>query len=599
MTSTLQQEASRKLRFGAERTMRLAQKLYEAGYITYMRTDSITLSEQALAAARSEISERYGGDYLPEKVRLYSRKVKNAQEAHEAIRPAGDRFRSPEDVAREVDPDAARLYDLIWKRCVASQMEDARGRRVAIRLGATSTAGEAVLFSASGKTITFPGFLRAYVEGSDDPDAELEDREIRLPALDQGEALANTALEAAGHATQPPARYTEASLVAELETRGIGRPSTYASVIQTIQDRGYVWKKGSALVPSWTAFAVIKLLEEHFSHLVDYEFTARMEETLDDIARGERESVPWLRQFYFGNGVVGMRTLVEQRVPEIDARAINTIPIGSDAEGREIVVRVGRYGPYLSRGEATSPVPDGIAPDELTVEMAGELLERGPEEGRVLGTDPATGLEVSVRDGRYGPYVQLGEQEEGSKKKPKRASLFKTMTPDSLTLEDALTLLTLPRVVGQDEEGRDIVASPGRFGPYIKRGEDTRSLKEEEELLTITLEKALELLAQPKRGRGRQAAEPLVELGVHPDNGATVKLLAGRYGPYVTDGTTNASLPKDSDPTTATLEQAVELLRARAAAGPAKKPARKAGGAKKATKTTKAAKASKSTKKKA
>jgi DNA topoisomerase-1 len=593
MTSTLQQEAGRKLRFGAERTMRLAQKLYEAGYITYMRTDSVSLSEQAVAAARSEISERYGADYLPDKPRAYSRKVKNAQEAHEAIRPAGDRFRRPEEVEREVDSDAARLYDLVWKRCVASQMADARGRRVSLRLGATSTAGEAVLFSASGKTITFAGFLRAYVEGSDDPDAELEDRETRLPALDQGEGVANRALEAAGHATQPPARYTEASLVAELESRGIGRPSTYASVIQTIQDRGYVWKKGSALVPSWTAFAVVRLLEEHFTHLVDYDFTARMEESLDDIARGERESVPWLRQFYFGNGVVGLRTLIETRVPEIDAREINTIPIGTDAEGRDIAVRVGRFGPYLSRGDQTTPVPDGIAPDELTPAMASELLEKGPEESRVLGTDPAAGLEITVRDGRYGPYVQLGEQEEGSKKKPKRASLFKTMTPDGVTLEEALMLLSLPRVVGQDADGKDIVASPGRFGPYIKRGEDTRSLKEESQLLTITLEEALELLAQPKRGRGRQAAEPLAELGPNPDNGATIKLLAGRYGPYVTDGTTNASLPKDADPTALTPAQAIDLLRARAAAGPPKKAPRRAGGAKKAAKTTKAAKATK------
>jgi DNA topoisomerase-1 len=323
-----------------------------------------------------------------------------------------------------------------------------------------------------------------------------------------------------------------------------------------------------------------------------------MEETLDDIARGERESVPWLRQFYFGNGVVGLRTLVEEKVPEIDAREINTIPIGADSEGREIVVRVGRYGPYLSRGEQTAPVPDGVAPDELTPAMADELLERGPEEGRGLGNDPDTGLEVTVRDGRYGPYVQLGEQEEGSKKKPKRASLFKTMTKDSVTLEDALMLLSLPRVVGQDEEGRDIVASPGRFGPYIKRGDDTRSLQSEEQLLTITLEDALALLAQPKRGRGRQSAEPLAELGAHPDSGAPIKLLAGRYGPYVTDGTTNASLPKDADAAAVTLQQAVELLQARAAAGPAKKPARKGTGARKATKAAKATKATKATKKK-
>jgi DNA topoisomerase-1 len=320
-----------------------------------------------------------------------------------------------------------------------------------------------------------------------------------------------------------------------------------------------------------------------------------MEETLDDIARGGRESVPWLRQFYFGTDPGspldgGLRTLVEQRVPEIDAREVNTIPLGRDAEGREIVVRVGRFGPYLMRGDQTAPVPDGIAPDELTPAMAAELLERPPEESRVLGSDPATGFEVSVREGRYGPYVQLGEQEEGSKKKPKRASLFKTMTRDAVTLEDALTLLSLPRVVGQDEEGRDIVASPGRFGPYIKRGDDTRSLKSEEQLLTITLEEALELLAQPKRGRGRQAAEPLAELGAHPESGAPVKLLAGRYGPYVTDGTTNASLPKDADPTAVTLQQAVELLTARAAVGPAKRPARKATGVRKAAKATKSTK---------
>jgi DNA topoisomerase-1 len=570
MTSTLQQEAGRKLRFTSARTMSLAQRLYDRGYITYMRTDSTSLSEQAMAAARAEIVERYGSDHLPDRPRKYERKVKNAQEAHEAIRPAGERFRRPDDVVRELESDEARLYDLIWKRCVASQMADARGRRVALRLAATANDGREAVFSASGKTITFAGFLRAYVEGSDDPEAELEDREVRLPALEQGEAVDCAGLEAQAHATQPPARYTEAALVAELEERGIGRPSTYASVIQTVQDRGYVWKKGTALVPSWTAFAVIALLEQHFATLVDYEFTARMEEDLDDIARGERESVPWLRQFYFGNGQVGLRTMVEQRAPTIDARSINTIPIGVDPEGQEIVVRVGRFGPYLSRGEATAPVPEGIAPDELTTEVAVGLLERGPEEGRALGTDPATGLVVTVRDGRYGPYVQLGEQEPGSKKKPKRASLFKTMTPDAVTLEQALSLLSLPRVVGVDESGAEIIASPGRFGPYLKRGEETRSLASEEQLLTITREEALALFAQPKRGRGRAAPEPLAELGVHPDNGAPIRMLAGRYGPYVTDGTTNASLPKGSDPAAFTLEEAVALLRARAAAGPAK-----------------------------
>ncbi|MGH9034345.1 MAG: type I DNA topoisomerase, partial [Acidimicrobiia bacterium] len=570
MTSTLQQEAGRKLRYGAARTMSLAQKLYERGYITYMRTDSTSLSEQAVSAARAEIQERYGADHLPAQPRRYERKVKNAQEAHEAIRPAGDRFRAPEDVARELDSDEARLYDLIWKRCVASQMADARGRRVSVRIGARSTAGEEATFSSTGRTITFAGFLRAYVEGSDDPQAELEDKEVRLPDLAQGEAVACADLEAADHFTQSPSRYTEAGLVGELEARGIGRPSTYASVIQTIQERGYVWKKGSALVPSWTAFSVVRLLEEHFDKLVDYEFTARMEEDLDDIARGQRESVPWLRSFYFGNGSVGLRTMVEERLPNIDARSINTIPVGVDAEGREIVVRVGRYGPYLSRGEATAPVPDGVAPDELDIKLATELLERGPEEGRVLGQDLESGLPVTVRDGRYGPYVQRGEPEAGSKKKPKRASLFKTMQPETVTLEEALVLLSLPRVVGVDDDGTEIVASPGRFGPYLKKGEETRSLSSEEQLLTVTLEEAKAIFAQPKRGRGRAAPEPMAELGPHPDTGATIKLLAGRYGPYVTDGTTNASLPKGADPAAFTAQEAVTLLRARAEAGPAK-----------------------------
>ncbi|MGH9003680.1 MAG: topoisomerase C-terminal repeat-containing protein, partial [Acidimicrobiia bacterium] len=499
-----------------------------------------------------------------------------------------DRFRSPEDVSRDLDSDEARLYDLIWKRCVASQMSDARGRRVSARISARSSAGpgaggvpEGVVatFSSTGRTITFAGFLRAYVEGSDDPQAELEDREVRLPDLAQGDPVACAELETADHFTQPPSRYTEAGLVQELEARGIGRPSTYASVIQTVQDRGYVWKKASALVPSWTAFSVIRLLEEHFDHLVDYEFTARMEEDLDDIARGQRESVPWLRRFYFGNGAVGLRTMVEERLPAIDARSINTIPVGVDTDGREIVVRVGRYGPYLSRGEATAPVPDGVAPDELTIELAAELLERGPEEGRVLGNDPASGLPVTMRDGRYGPYVQLGEAETGSKKKPKRVSLFKSMAPDSVTLDEALMLLSLPRVVGVDKDGVEIVASPGRFGPYLKKGEDTRSLSSEDQLLTVTLEEARAIFAQPKRGRGRSAPEPLAELGAHPDSGAAIKLLAGRYGPYVTDGTTNASLPKGADPATFTAAEAVALLRARAEAGPAKKPR---GGARKA-----------------
>jgi DNA topoisomerase-1 len=593
MTSTLQQEAGRKLRYTAQRTMSTAQRLYENGYITYMRTDSTNLSETAVAAARRQAAELYGPDYVPAQPRRYEKKVKNAQEAHEAIRPAGDSFRTPDQVAKELGAEERALYELIWKRTVASQMADARGRSMQVRLGATSSAGEEAVFSAAGKTIEFPGFLRAYVEGSDDPEADLEDREVRLPSLAPGDAVDAVALDPKDHTTSPPARFTEASLVKALEEMGVGRPSTYASILGTVQDRGYVWKKGTALVPSWTAFAVVNLLERHFTDLVDYAFTARMEDDLDSIATGAEKRVPWLSRFYFGNGGgnegrTGLKAMVNERLDEIDPREVNAIPIGKDAEGREIAVRVGKYGPYLSRDGETAPVPEGIAPDELTVDKAEELLAR-PSGDRVLGTDPDSGLPVTVRDGRYGPYVQLGDADgtatkASAKSKPRTASLFKRMSLETLTLEDALRLLTIPRVLGHDPaDGQEISAQNGRYGPYVKKGTDSRSLEDEDRLLTVTLAEALALLAVPK-ARGRAAAaEPLRELGPDPVSGAVVTVREGRFGPYVTDGTTNASLRVGDAVDSVTLERAAELLQARRDRGPAKPrattkkaPARKA-----------------------
>jgi len=601
-TSTLQQESGRKLRFAAARTMAVAQRLYERGYITYMRTDSTNLSEQAITAAREAIREQYGAEYLPHAPRTFRNKVKNAQEAHEAIRPAGDRIRTPDAVASELDGDERRLYELIWIRTVACQMADARGRKMTIRLGATSTQGERAVFRASGKAYDFLGWRRAYVE---DVDAEEEvESEAVLPAVTQGAPVTCTALAPVGHETKPPARYTEASLVKELEERGIGRPSTYAAVIETIQARGYVWKKGTALVPAWTAFAVTNLLEQHFGHLVDYSFTATMEEALDVIARGEGEAEKWLHSFYYGNGTPGLQQLVsDEHLALINPRGVSTIPIGVDDTGHEIIVRVGRYGPYVQReDDETASLPPDIAPDELSVEIALDLIARQSEGPRSLGTDPATGLPVFALTGRFGPYVQLGEQQEGTKKKPKRASLFSSMTPDSVTFDEALQLLTLPRAVGTDAEGREIVASPGRFGPYLKRADgETRSLASEEQLFTTTLEEAEALYAQPKMRRGRQQKPPLAELGESPDNGAQVRVLEGRYGVYVTDGNVNATVPRGMDPTALTLDEAVGLLRARAEAGPkkakkpakkvAKKPAKKA--TKKATKKTAAKTAAK------
>jgi DNA topoisomerase-1 len=470
-----------------------------------------------------------------------------------------------------------------------------------IRLGATSTQGERVVFRASGKAYDFLGWRRAYTEDVDEGD-EVE-AEATLPAVVEGAAVNCTELASVSHETKPPARYTEASLVKELEERGIGRPSTYAAVIETIQARSYVWRKGTALVPAWTAFAVTNLLERHFGHLVDYSFTATMEESLDVIARGEGEAEKWLHSFYFGNGQPGLHELVSaEQLALIDPRGVSTIPIGTDDTGHEIIVRVGRYGPYVQReDDETASLPPDIAPDELTIPLALELIAKQSEGPKALGADPETGLPVYVLTGRFGPYVQLGDQEEGSKKKPKRASLFSSQTPETVTLDDALRLLSLPRVVGTDTEGREILASPGRFGPYLKRADgDTRSLTSEDQLFTVTLEEAEALYAQPKTRRGRQQKPPIAELGEHPDNGAAVRVLEGRYGPYITDGTVNATVPRGLDPAALTLDEAVGLLRAKAEQGPAKvrkaakkaakKPAKKAAkkvvkkAAKKATK---------------
>jgi DNA topoisomerase-1 len=560
-TSTLQQEAGRKLRYSSSRTMSVAQRLYENGYITYMRTDSVELSDAAVGASRAQITKLYGKEYLSPSPRKYSGKqAKGAQEAHEAIRPAGE-FLTPEQVANAVGPDEAALYDLIWKRTVASQMADAKGITVSVRLGATASSGEDVVFGVSGRVITFPGFLRAYVQGSDDPESQLDDREKILPPLEGGDSLAVERLEPTGHETKPPSRYTEASLVHKLEELGVGRPSTYASIMTTIQDRGYVFKKGSALIPTFTAFGVVTLLEKHFPSLIDYEFTASMESDLDRIAGGEEQSVPWLSAFYFGDE--GLKEKVAARLDEIDPREVNSIPIGEDQAGNEIVARVGRYGPYVERGDERGSIPDDLAPDEVTVEKAIELIEDQNKGDKIFGTDPDTGLTVYGKTGRFGPYVQLGEQEEGSKTKPKRASLFKTMEIDELSLDDALKLLSLPRTVGTDDEGVEIQALNGRYGPYIQRGDDRRSLETEDQLFTLTAEEALKLLAEPPRPRGQRRSANLRELGKDPVSGKTVTVRSGRFGPYVTDGEVNASLRKSDSPEKITIQRAAQLLQAR------------------------------------
>jgi DNA topoisomerase-1 len=614
MTSTLQQEAGRKLRFSAERTMSIAQRLYENGYITYMRTDSTTLSQSAIDAARTQARQLYGEEYVAASPRQYTRKVKNAQEAHEAIRPAGETFATPDAVRRELDGDEFRLYELVWQRTVASQMADARGTTLSLRIGGAS-GGRQVVFSASGRTLTFAGFLKAYVETVDElAGGEADDAERRLPQLTEGQRLAARDLTPDGHATNPPARFTEASLVKALEELGIGRPSTYSSIIKTIQDRGYVHKKGSALVPSWVAFAVTGLLEQHFGRLVDYDFTAAMEDELDAIASGQERRTDWLNNFYFGgdHGVSdsvaragGLKKLVGGNLEGIDAREVNSIKLFDDDQGRPVYVRVGKNGAYLERmvtGDPDDPsgepkpqranLNDALTPDELTLELAEELFAT-PQEGRVLGVDPETGHEIVAKDGRYGPYVtevlppapdedggaaapvKKGKKPTGPK--PRTGSLLRSMDLQTVTLQDALKLLSLPRVVGVDpDSGEQITAQNGRYGPYLKRGTDSRSLATEEQMFDITLEEALRIYAEPKR-RGRQAAAapPLRELGTDPASGKPMVIKDGRFGPYVTDGETNASLRKGDDVASITDLRAAELLADRRARGPVKRPAKK------------------------
>ena len=567
MTSTLQQEASRKLRLSSQQAMRVAQRLYENGYITYMRTDSTTLSESALTAARDQARELYGADSVPAQPRQYNRKVKNAQEAHEAIRPAGDRFRTPEQVRRELTAEEFNVYDLIWKRTVASQMEDARGQTVSVRIAADAADGRSTEFSTAGTVITFRGFLLAYEEGLDEPSGDAEEKV--LPPLTEGDALNAIALEPDGHSTSPPPRFTEASLVKALEERGIGRPSTYAAIMGTILDRGYVRKQGQALVPEFLAFAVVKLLENHFPQLVDYEFTARMEDDLDEIASGDEARTAWLQRFYFGDdGDTGLKELVEGRLAEIDAREINTVEL----PGSDIVVRVGKYGPYLERGTDRQTLPPDIAPDELTPARAEEILAQGNQEHE-LGSDPESGRTIAVRSGRYGPYVT--EVVEGDEK-PRTASLFKTMSPETVTLEEALKLLTLPRSLGESD-GEEVLAANGRYGPYVKRGKESRSLDSEEQLFSISLDEALARLAQPKQRGRRAAAPPLKELGDDPVSGKPIVLKEGRFGPYVTDGETNASLRAADSIESIGPERAAELLQDRRDRGPAPKRKRAPG----------------------
>ena len=568
-TTTLQQEASRKLGFSAKHTMSIAQRLYENGYITYMRTDSVTLSQTAISAARKQAAELYGANYVPDAPRTYASKVKNAQEAHEAIRPAGDSFRTPRQLAGDrLSSDERRLYELIWQRTVASQMKDATGESVSVRVAGTSTSKERVEFGATGKVINFYGFLKAYVEDTDDA-ADRDDRERRLPPLAESDPLDVLRLAPAEHSTRPPARYTEASLVKELEDREIGRPSTYATIIGTILDRGYVFKKGTALVPSFLAFAVVTLLERHFGQLVDYEFTAHMEDVLDEIARGEAERVPWLRRFYFGaddgdSADPGLKSLVGD-ISDIDAREVSSFPLA----GSDIVVRVGRYGPYLERDGQRVNVPEDIAPDELTVEKAEELFNQ-PNADVSLGTDPGSGREVVAKAGRFGPYVtELLPEDAPSSAKPRTASLLKSMALDTVTLDDALKLLSLPRTLGE-LDGEQVTVQNGRYGPYVKKGTDSRSLESEEQLFTLTLAEAKELFAQPKT-RGRRtgaAAPPLRELGQDPATGKPMVIKDGRFGPYVTDGETNASLRKGDEVAAITDQRAAELLADRRAAPP-------------------------------
>jgi DNA topoisomerase-1 len=579
MTSSLQIEASRKLRFDPERTMRAAQRLYEQGWITYMRTDSTTLSDEAIRAARSMAASMFGDDYVADAPRRYDRKVKNAQEAHEAIRPAGESFRSLAEAQGQLGGDELAVYDLIWKRTIASQMVDARLTQDKVRLTSTPSGidelgGEVEIgLSATGLRIEFPGFRRAYVEGTDDPEAELADQERILPALSEGEVVPVESAEAKGHDTQPPDRYSEATLIKKLEDLGIGRPSTYASVMKTIDRRGYVWKKGKSLVPAFRAFAVVNLLQTYFADLVDYQFTAAMEDQLDEIAQGTQDLEPWLQKFYFGDpsaktelAKLGLEHMTHEQ-HEFDFAAINSLILGDGPDGVAVTVRSGRYGPYLVHGEDRASIPEATEPDSLSVEVALELLA-APSNDRELGVDEATGEPIFLKAGRYGPYVQVGEMT-NPKDKPKTASLFTTMSLETLTLHDAVKLLSLPRVVGaHPDDGEPILAQNGRYGPYLTWGKETRSLEDEDQIFTVDLAGALALLAQPKQRGRRAAAGPLKELGEDPVTKKQVVVRSGRFGLFVTDGEVNATLRLGDTPETISLDRACELLAERRNAEP-------------------------------
>ena len=582
-TTTMQQEAGRKLGFSAQRAMSVAQDLYERGFITYMRTDSVALSSQAITAARNQVQQLFGGNYLPAKPRVYASKVKNAQEAHEAIRPAGETFQTPAQTG--LSGDHFRLYELIWMRTIASQMKDAEGNTVTVRITASGATPEVCTFTASGRTITFHGFLKAYVEAVDESreGSQSDDAQSRLPQLAQGQRLSAEKVTASGHETKPPARYTEPSLVAKLEELEIGRPSTYASIIRTITSRDYVFKRGSALVPTWLAFGVTRLLEEHFPKLIEYQFTAVMEADLDEVARGDMARLEVLKDFWYGAGdAAGLHALVNE-LGEIDARRLSTFPLGDIDSG--IVVRVGRYGTYVEGPEEKrANVPEDLPPDELTVEYAKELLAKPMGEERELGTDPESGNPVIARNGRFGPYVTEVLPEDAPKSaKPRTGSLFRTMDINTVTLAQALELMSLPRVVGKDPEGAEITAQNGRYGPYLKKGSDSRSLESEDQIFSVTLEQAEAIFAQPKR-RGRAAAKPpLKELGDDPASGKPMVVKDGRFGPYVTDGETNATLRRDDSVEAITPERGAELLAEKRAKGPAKKTTRKKAPAKKST----------------
>ena len=585
-TSTMQQEANRKLGFTARRAMQVAQSLYENGHITYMRTDSTNLAQVAIDAARDLVKTEYGPEFLPDKPRIYASKVKNAQEAHEAIRPAGHPFDLPESLRGELKDDEFRLFDLIWKRTIASQMADAQGRTIKITLEADDA-----VFQVSGRTIDFPGYLRAYVEGSDDPDAVLADKETILPKVAEGEVLECLEIDPKDHTTQPPSRFSEAALTRELERLGIGRPSTYATIIETIQAREYVFKKGNALVPTWVAFSVTQLLERHLPSLIDYQFTAQLEDDLDAISRNEAEYLDYLNRFYFGNARPGLKKQLKDKIEKIDARNVSQIFIGKPDSGphqEEVLVRVGRYGPFLQQGDRRASLRGNMPPDELTVESALELLDRASQGDEPLGVCPDSKKPVYLKEGRYGPYVQLGSTDDDEK--PKNASLLKGMVPDDVTIEVALKLLSLPRTLGNHPDtSESVVAHNGRFGPYIKCSDETRSLPAGKSPIEVTLQEALELLAQPKQNRRGRATprEPLKTFEDSPETGEPIKLLDGRYGPYVTDGSTNASIPKSTPIEDVDFELAVDLLAERAAKAPAKKKKKKKTGKKKVAKTKK------------